>query len=872
MASGGPSRSPQSDNRGSERRRQIEGIVTAVLRLPKAERAAYLGDACAGDPELRCEVDSMIARESEAHQFLEVPALEAEARALAGTDDSIAGQVISHYRILEKIGAGGMGVVYKGQDLKLGRLVALKILPGDLSFDHAAVQRFQLEARAASALNHPHICTVHEIDEDQGKHFIVMELLEGQTLRDRMAGNPMDNASILGYAIQIVGALAAAHAKNIVHRDLKPTNIHLTGTDQIKLLDFGLAKLARTELAGDASSLTTATQSMTAPHTIMGTLPYMSPEQVMGREVDHRTDIFSLGVVLYEMSTGRLPFQADTKTGLMVKIAHDDPPAIAPLNPRLSGALARIIGKCLEKDREKRYPSSLELLADLKKLEEGRILLPRRRVLQIAAITAALASLPAIWTFLPAKWRRWLPGAGGPRITRLAVLPLANLSGDSSQEYFADGMTEILIADLTQIGSLRVISRASAMQFKSVKKPLPEIAKQLDVEAVVTGSVTKSGERIRITAELIDSSTDQQLWAQSYERRIDDVLTLQSEVAQAIAGEIRARMTAQEAGRLARTHTVSPAALDTYLQGRYYQNLYEPEPLAKSVEYYEQAVRLDPGYAAAWAGLAEALDGLYYVGAQPFEEVMPRAREAATKALAIDPQLAEAHNGMGSVYYNSWNWKDAETEMNKAIELNPGLSLVHVYYATVLRRLGRDEEGIAHALRAVELDPLSMLSNSVLGDVYLDARRYDQAIAQYKKALDLHPNDSTVQSTLGLAYLCSHMYDQAIEAIRKSVALDGIPPGLSPDLAYAYAVMGKTGEARQILRNLLALAQREAVQPGSIAIVSAALGEREQALDWLEKAYSQHSSMMTWLKTDPRFDSIRQEPRFQELMRRVGLI
>jgi serine/threonine protein kinase/tetratricopeptide (TPR) repeat protein len=859
----------KSDERGLERRRQIEDIVTEVLQLPGAERAAYLDGACAGDSELRREVDSLVAQESDAHRFLETPALEAGARALAGADDAIAGQVISHYRILEKIGAGGMGVVYKGEDLKLGRLVALKILPGDLSLDRAAVQRFQLEARAASALNHPHICTVHEIDEDQGRHFIVMELLEGQTLRDRMAGNILDNASILDFAAQILDALGAAHAKNIVHRDLKPTNIYLTETGRVKLLDFGLAKLARPQPAEDASAMQTATQSITEANMILGTLPYMSPEQVMGREVDHRTDLFSLGVVLYEMSTGRLPFQADTHAALMVKIAHDDPPVMASLNSKVPGALVRIISKCLEKVRERRYSSAQELLADLKKLQEGRILLPRRRVLQIAGATSALASLLAVWTLVPA---RWLPGHGGPRITRLAVLPLANNSGDSSQEYFADGMTEILIADLTQIGSLRVISRASSMQFKGVKKPLPEIAKQLGVEAVVTGSVTKSGERLRITAELVDSSTDHQLWAQSYERKIDDVLTLQGEVAQAIAGEVRARMTPQEAGRLARSHTVSPAALDAYLQGRYYANLFEPEPLLKSVDYYEQAIRLDPGYAAAYSGLAEALDGLYYVGAQPFDEVMPRAREAATKALAIDPLLAEAHNAIGSVNYNSWNWTEAGTEITKAIELNPGWSIAHVYYATYLRRLGRADESIAHARRALELDPLSILANSAMGDVYLNARRYDLAIAQYKKALDLHPNDATVQSTLGLAYLCNHMYDQAIDAIQKSVALDGIDPGISPELAYAYAVMGESDKARQILRNLLALAQQNPIPPGYIAIIYAAVGERDQALTWLEKAYTQHSPMMTWLKTDPRFDSIRQEPKFQELMRRVGLI
>jgi TolB-like protein/tetratricopeptide (TPR) repeat protein len=467
----------------------------------------------------------------------------------------------------------------------------------------------------------------------------------------------------------------------------------------------------------------------------------------------------------------------------------------------------------------------------------------------------------------------WLmrPGLGGPRITRLAVLPLQNFSGDASQEYFADGMTEILIADLTQIASLQVISRASSMQFKGVKKPLPEIARQLGVDAIITGSVSKSGERVRITVELVDGSTDHQLWARPYERKVDDVLTLQGEVAQAIAGEIRARMTPQEAGRLARGHTVNPAALDAYLQGRYYQNLYEPEPLAKSVEFYQQAIQIDPEYAAAYSGLAEALDGLYFVGSQPFEEAVPPAREAAMKALALDPLLSEAHNAMGSVYFNSWNWKEAEKEVTKAIQLNGGWSIVHDYYATILRRLGRADQSIAEAKRGLELDPLSMLANSVMGDVYLSARRYDQAIAQYKKALDLHPNDSTVQSTLGLAYVCSNQFDQGIEAIQKSMALDGIPPGVSPDLAFAYSRMGKVTEAKEILRNLLALAQEAPVAPGYLAIVYAAAGEREQALTWLEKGYAQHSSMMGWLKTDPRFDSLRQEPRFQDLMRRIGL-
>jgi TolB-like protein/Flp pilus assembly protein TadD len=866
-----------------ERRRQVEEIVSVVLGLPAAERAARLDSACGPDPELRRAVESLLEQETLAHAFLETPALEAVALALAREkspaltggptpDDAITGRVISHYRILEKVGAGGMGVVYKAQDLKLGRLVAIKILPEDLSLDTAAVQRFQFEARAASALNHPHICTIHEIDEHEGRHFIVMELLEGETLKARIGGQPLDNASIAAFAIQMADALQAAHAKNILHRDLKPTNIHLSASGQIKLLDFGLAKLARPQPADDLSALPTVTQSITAPHTVLGTLPYMSPEQVLGRDVDQRSDLFSLGVVLYEMSTGRLPFESRTATELIVKIAQEEPPAIESLNPRVAAVLARIIRRCLEKDRERRYPSAQELMADLRKLREGRMLPSRRRALQIGAASAGVAALLAVWAVLPAKWRRGLPGLGGPRITRLAVLPMANLSGDAAQDYFADGMSDILIADLGQIGSLRVISRTSAMQLKGVKKPLPEIAKQLGVDAIITGSVMKSGERVRITAALVDGSTDVQLWTRTYQRDLTDVLTLQGEVAEAIAGEIQARMTPSEVGRLSRKHTIVPAALEAYLQGRYYYEQYEEKPILKSIEYYEEAVRLDPGYAAPYAGLAAAWIALQYIGALPFEETVHKAREAAEKALSLDGSLADAHVAMASVYVHEWNWIGWDKESKKALELNPGFTAAHKYLVTNLRHLGRAQESIDEAKRAIELDPLDLLANANLGDAYLSARRYGLAIAQYQKVLDSHPNYSTGWNTLGLAYVYNHMYEQGIDAFQKQLALDGIPPGLSPDLAYVDVLIGKTQEARQILNRLLDLARTELVQPAYIAIVCAAVGERKEALKWLEKAYEQHSPAMTWLKTDPRFDTIRQEPEFQDLMRRVGLI
>jgi TolB-like protein/Flp pilus assembly protein TadD len=668
-------------------------------------------------------------------------------------------------------------------------------------------------------------------------------------------------------------ALEAAHAKNILHRDLKPTNIHLTKSGLVKLLDFGLAKLARPQPAEDASALATITQSMTAPHTILGTLPYMSPEQVLGRDVDQRSDLFSLGVVLYEMCTGRLPFHGTTKTELIVKIAQEEPPSIESLNPQCSAGLARIVGKCLEKDRERRYAAAQELTADLKKLQEGRMPIPRRRVLRIAGGSAGAAAILMLgWAVLPAKWRRALPGLGGPRIRKLAVLPMANLSGDAGQDYFTDGMTDLLIAELGQIGSLRVISRTSAMQFKGVKKPLPEIAKQLGVDAVITGSVMKAGERVRITAALVDGSTDVQLWTHTYHRDLTDVLTLQGEVAGAIAGEVQAQMTPSETRRLSRSHTIVPAALDAYLQGRYYYEQYEEPALLKSIEYYQEAVRLDPGYAQPYAGLSASWSGLHYIGAVPYEEAMPKMREAALKALALDDSLAEAHQAMSTVYSHEWNWPEHEKEQRKALELNPGSAAIHKYRATFLRHLGKFQEAIDEAKRAIELDPLDKLANANLGDAYLSARRYDLAIAQYKKVLDSHPTYSTALNSLGLAYVYRGLYDQGIEAIQKQLTLDGIPADYSPDLAYADVMMGKTDEARQIMNRLLALAKTEPVQPPYLAIVCAAVGERKQALEWLEKAYQQHSPAMTWLKTDPRFDSIRQEPEFQDLMRRVGLI
>ena len=451
------------------------------------------------------------------------------------------------------------------------------------------------------------------------------------------------------------------------------------------------------------------------------------------------------------------------------------------------------------------------------------------------------------------------------------MLPLANLSGDPEQEYFADGMTDMLITDLGRIGALRVISRPSVMRFKGTRKPPSEIAKQLNVEALIVGTVSSSRNRVRITAQLVDGASDQQLWTHAYEREMTDVLALQSDVARAIAGEIQARVTDEEAGRLSRNDKVVPEAFDLYLLGRYYWDRYTDESLLKAIDYFEQAIQIDPSYAAAYHGLAECWTGLLFTDSRPWAETMPKAREAAEKALQLDSKLAESHQAMAVVYYQEWNWPGVEDELKKAIALNPGFATAHMLYCNMLRHLGRADASITQARLALEADPLAMLTNQMLGNAYANARRYAEAIAQYQKALDLHPGDSALEYQLGWAYVHSGAVDKGVEVIRKGQESEGIDPRMSPDLAYIHGITGKTDQARQTLQQLLILARKYPVSPGYIALIYIALGERAKAMTWLEKAYEQHSTMMTWLKVDPRFDKVREVPQFQDLMRRVRL-
>jgi serine/threonine-protein kinase len=752
-----------------------------------------------------------------------------------------------------------VGEVYRATDTRLDRAVAVKVLSEHLSTHPDALARFEIEAKSAAALSHPGILAIHDFGQEDGVAYAVMELLNGETLRARLMQSRLDERESIQIAIAIAEGLAAAHAKGITHRDLKPENIFLTKDGAVKILDFGLAQME--PLLPEHQK---ATPSETETGAVIGTITYMSPEQAGGGKVDPRSDVFSFGSLLYEMVVGERAFQGKTKIDILVAIRHEEPPAL----DKLSGSrLQMIVARCLRKTPGERFPSASELLLELRKTRGEPRPRPRWKFVSAGALALAIA-LAGVGVLLPQKWR----AVSAHRLTSLAVLPLRNVSNDPEEEYFADGMTEVLIADLAQISSLHVISRTSVMQLKSAKNSVPEIARQLNVDGIIEGSVLRSGEQVRITADLVDASTDHHIWAKTYAGKLGDILTLQAHVARAIAGEVQARITPEESGRLSRDHQVNPAALEAYLKGRSYWERFTEESLTRSIENYEQAIKLDASYAVAYAGLSEAWTGLGWIGARPWQDVRGMAKDSAMKALAVDAGSSEAHAAMAVFSLRDWDWKTAEEEDERSIALNPSYATAHMSYGNILRYLGRAEESIAQAKRAVELDPLAVLTNQVLGEAYLSARRYDLAIAHCQAALEVHPEESSLLLILGWAYVYKGMYDKGAEAIAKSNAIDGVPSDISPDLAYINAVTGKPAEARKALRQLQILAHEAPVDPGLMALISVGLGERREALAMLEQAYSRHSSMMTWLKVDARFDAIREDPAFQGLMRRVGLI
>jgi serine/threonine protein kinase/Tfp pilus assembly protein PilF len=644
-----------------------------------------------------------------------------------------AGTRLGPYEIVELIGRGGMGEVFRARDARLGRDVALKLLPSDFRKDANRMRRFEQEARAASSLNHPNILTIYEIGETNGTPFIVTEFIEGETVREQMTGEPMKTLAVLSVAEQVASALTAAHEAGIIHRDIKPENMMVRRDALVKVLDFGVAKLIKPE-AIDAES-TRRVMVTTSSEAVIGTVPYMSPEQVLGRDVDHRSDLFSVGVVLYEMATGQSPFAGANSSETLDRILNVQPHAISHFNRDVPVELERIVGKCLEKDRDRRYSSARELLADLKNvtrhLDEGVSATAtasretrRGRFTFIHWLAISLLLIVAIALLAYRLPFRGAPAALSPQIASIAVLPLENLSGDPAQEYFADGMTESLIGNLAGIGALRVISRTSVMHFKGSSKRLPDIARELNVDAVIEGSVQRSGGRVRVTAQLIHAATDTHLWARVYERELTDVLKLQSEVAAEVAREIRIQVTSQERARLTSARSVNPQAHEAYLLGRYHFSNGTPAGWKQAIAYFNRAIQIAPDYAAAYAGLSMAWQQQGGFGAADVKDVQSPARIAALKAIELDEQIAEGHIAIGSIsYLYDWDWTRAEEEFRRALELDPGSLDAHTHYGHLLMFVGRDDAAIREGQAAVQLDPLSSSSWASLGWFFFRARR-----------------------------------------------------------------------------------------------------------------------------------------------------
>ncbi len=845
----------------ADRFHRVEELYHAALERPPDERSAFLDEACANDANLRTEVESLLAFESKADQFLEKPAAEIASDA----SSSLLGRRLSRYRIVEKLGSGGMGVVYQAHDEILGREVALKVLPPGLLQDAKSRKRFRNEAEALSKVRHPNVAVIYDFDSQDALDFIVMELIPGIALDQKIVNGPLPEEEVLRLGLQLAEGLSAAHDRGVIHRDLKPGNLRLDHDDRLKILDFGLAKSSASE--GN-------TETLTEPDAIQGTLPYMAPEQLLGEKADTRTDVYACGAVLYEMATGRRLFADGKKTRLVHAIVHKSPAPPRSLNGRISATLNRIILKCVAKEPDNRYPTASALADDLRRLAAGSPTVSIAPLPRIAAWGATLL-IGAFVVFLvvynlDAIRGRFARPAG---ISSLAVLPLENLSRDPEQEYFADGVTDALITDLAKIGALRVVSRTSVMRYKRSQKSLPEIAKELDVDAIVEGAINRAGDRVRITAQLVRAANDQHLWAETYERDMRDVLLLQDEVARSIAEQIQVKVTPAEHERLTHARKVDPEAYELYLKGRYFWVMRTEAATQKAIELFKQALDKDPTYAAAYSGLADCYSSFgmtFDVGGLAPTESEPKALAAATKAVALDDSSAEAHSSLAFIKLNyDWDWAQSEREFKRSIELNPGWSNEHHWYAHHLMSSGRMAEAEVESLRALELDPLSAIMNTHLGWHYYFARQYDKSLEQLRKTLELVPNYGLALWYSGWDYEQKGLYTEALRDLQRAKeVLTNV--SVDADIGHLYAVSGNRTGAERVLRDLKELSTKKYVNAFEIALIYVGLGDKENAFEWLEKAYQERSDMLIYLNVDPRLDVIRHEPPFIALVKKVA--
>jgi serine/threonine protein kinase/Tfp pilus assembly protein PilF len=747
------------------------------------------------------------------------------------------GKTISHYRIFEEIGRGGMGMVYKAEDTKLKRTVALKFLPLELTDNQDYKERFIREARATSSLDHDNICNIHEINEtENGQLFIVMACYEGKTLKEIISDQRLSFIEALDIATQVANGLDKVHKKGIIHRDIKPANIFVTSEGNVKILDFGLAKLAGQD-------------KVTRDNAILGTAAYMSPEQLSAEEVDHRTDIWSVGVILYEMITGKLPFSGEYYQAVLYSILNDFPDFIEIIESEHFRLIVPIIKKSLMKKKEERYQNFNEFIQDLESIKKGSVTKINQNIIKIKPNKKEL---------------------------RIAVLPVTNMSPDEEDQYFADGMTEEMIFTLSKISELRVIARTSVIRYKSTTKSISEIGKELRVGHIIEGSIRKSQGKYRISVQLIDAKNEEDIWSEEYDRKFDDIFALQTDIATQIADSLKIRLIGEDRQNITKHITNNMEAYHWYLKGRFFWNRRTKESLKKCVECFEKSIELDLYFAHAFSGLADAYIILGDYNLMPAKEAYTLAKDAAERALDIDEKLAQAHTTLGclkSIYY--WDWSAAEKEFHKAISLNPKYATTYHWYAiNFLVPKGRFSDAFKNIKNAEDLDPLSLIINTTIGMIHYFAREHDKAIEQYLKSLEMDVNFEKAYFFLGWAYIEKGLMNEAIAVFKKAYSISNDKPVVLAEIGYMYASMGKTEKAMTILNELTTTSKQIPISPYnmySIAAIYSGLNDTDQAIKWLQQAYAEHCYRLIYLNVDPKYDNIRSDSRFINLLNQIGL-
>jgi len=784
--------------------------------------------------------------------------------------DSLVGRSVSHYLVTDKLGGGGMGVVYKAEDLTLGRAVALKFLPPDVSGDAQALERFLREARAAAALNHPNICTIHEIGEHDGQRFIAMELLEGQTLRQRISGKALATEMLLDLGAQIAGALDAAHARGVVHRDIKPANIFVTDAGHVKILDFGLAKRlaqARAESAAAFSSIPTIDDGphLTSPGVAVGTVAYMSPEQTRGEELDARTDLFSFGTVLYEMATGRPAFDGNTSAMISHAILAEEPESAVKWNPQLPKGFDEILQRALEKDRELRYQSASGILADLKRLKRNTE--TPRTPARTARPTPAASSSSARIT----RTEKSSSAKNATTVDSLAVLPLENASGDPDAEYLSDGIAETLINSLAQLRKIRVVPRSAAFRFRGAGIDPMAVGRELGVRAVLAGRLSQRGDDLTISVELVDVDRHAQLWGGRYNRKMADLVALQEELATEISDKLRLQLTGAEKKKLRKRPTQNNEAFRLVLQAHYFMGRLSPDGMRKGIALCRQAIEIDPSYAIAYARMSIAYNFIGFFGFGPVAEAFSMAMDTAKKALQLDDSVAEAHVSLGYSLVQNWDFVGAEREARRGLELDPDAAEGWELLARILMARGRVTDAIAAASRAIELAPMDYRAAQVLSISYIASRQFDKAIAQTRKVIEIDPGNPLAHVGLATAYALMGQRDRSIEACKKALAVGADRAFIPVAVASVYAQLGDAEEARKIVEERERNRKPDGVSSFWIAAVYARLDEKEKAFQWLEESFRERSGFLVTLKANYFFENLRDDPRFEEMLKRIGI-